>query len=121
MDSFLAFLQIIQILGKWTWTMLTNFHIVSGIILFWGLIARLGNNNASWDLGPWEIIAGCYLAIWYRRKKNRVSRSLMAMRKKSISPLRASKRLRPYRVCLPDSILHFHSEVREGVCSVLLP
>ena len=76
MSSFLAFLQIIQILGKWTWSIISNFQLVSFIILIWSIIDRLGNNLFRVP-GFWEIIAAFYLIFWFRKKANKESDSFI--------------------------------------------
>jgi len=68
----LAFLQILQILGRWTIAIIRNFHFVSAIILFINIVDRIVGNlfrTPSFE----EIGVVLHLVVWNKLRKKKQS------------------------------------------------
>jgi hypothetical protein len=67
MKNLLAFLQVIEIIGRWIRTAIYNFHITSSILLIIFVFGRLINGLG----GILETTLIIYLASWVYRQHNR--------------------------------------------------
>lgn len=69
MKEFLAFLQIIQLIGKCIVSLIRNYHITSALILFFDIIDRLGSPQKR-PVEGWEVLLSSLVVIWYYRKRS---------------------------------------------------
>ena len=94
MREILAFLQIIQILGRWLQAAVVNFHITSAVIIFIDILNRLVSEQ-SIPLRWWELIPSLYLLIYFkyfyqRKEKIEVSVPLINIENKNAVEIRNS-------------------------------